>query len=90
MIPLSDFSEPTIAKKYGAKPDAETLDMLNTVARQKEVITLSIPYGPINQHSLAIFARIRFLVLLYRLWWFSKSFGEIPVRSYAKPSTKSP
>jgi hypothetical protein len=54
LIPLSDFSEPTIAKKYGAKPDAETLDMLNTVARQKEVITLSIPYGSINWHSLAI------------------------------------
>ncbi|EEC78561.1 hypothetical protein OsI_18538 [Oryza sativa Indica Group] len=40
LIPLSDFSEPTIAKKYGAKPDAETLDMLNTVARQKEVVVV--------------------------------------------------
>jgi hypothetical protein len=53
LIPLSEFSEPTIAKKYGVKPDAETLDMLNTVARQKEVITtdhhvlssqISLPY----------------------------------------------
>lgn len=24
-------------KKYGAKPDAETLDIVNTVARQKQV-----------------------------------------------------
>ena len=39
LIPLSEFSEPVITKKYGVKPDAETLDMLNTVARQKEVIT---------------------------------------------------
>ncbi|CAN6336371.1 unnamed protein product [Urochloa humidicola] len=36
LIPLSEFSDPLIAKKYGAKPDAETLDLLNTVAKQKE------------------------------------------------------
>ncbi|CAL4910227.1 unnamed protein product [Urochloa decumbens] len=40
LIPLSEFSDPLIAKKYGAKPDAETLDLLNTVAKQKEV-----PFG---------------------------------------------
>ncbi|KAK1317562.1 hypothetical protein QJS10_CPA05g00217 [Acorus calamus] len=39
-IPLSDFSDPLIAKKYGVHPDAETLDILNTVARQKEVVVL--------------------------------------------------
>jgi hypothetical protein len=38
LIPLAEFSEPSIAKKYGVKPDAETLDMLNTIAKQKEVI----------------------------------------------------
>lgn len=37
LIPLAEFSEPTIMKKYGAKPDAETLDIVNTVARQKQV-----------------------------------------------------
>ncbi|CAN6358614.1 unnamed protein product [Urochloa humidicola] len=36
LIPLLEFSDPLIAKKYGAKPDAETLDLLNTVAKQKE------------------------------------------------------
>jgi nucleotide-binding universal stress UspA family protein len=41
LIPLSEFSDPSIAKKYGVKPDAETLDMLNTVARQKEVTVVS-------------------------------------------------
>ncbi|CAN6340703.1 unnamed protein product [Urochloa humidicola] len=40
LIPLSDFSDPLIAKKYGAKPDAETLDLLNTVAKQKEVMAV--------------------------------------------------
>ena len=39
LIPLSEFSNPITAKKYGAKPDAETLDLLNTVAQEKEVIT---------------------------------------------------
>ncbi|KAG0472084.1 hypothetical protein HPP92_016630 [Vanilla planifolia] len=34
-IPLSDISDPAIMKKYGVKPDAETLDVLNTVSRQK-------------------------------------------------------
>ncbi|XP_020113574.1 universal stress protein PHOS34-like [Ananas comosus] len=39
-IPLSEFSDPGIAKKYGVKPDAETLDILNTLARQKEVVVV--------------------------------------------------
>ncbi|CAL9781871.1 unnamed protein product [Musa acuminata subsp. burmannicoides] len=39
-IPLMEFSDPGIAKKYGVKPDAETLDILNTVARQKEIVVL--------------------------------------------------
>ncbi|KAK1318753.1 hypothetical protein QJS10_CPB04g00993 [Acorus calamus] len=39
-IPLSEFSDPLIAKKYGVHPDAETLDILSTVALQKEVIVL--------------------------------------------------
>lgn len=37
MIPLSEFSDPVTMKKYGLKPDPETLDLLNTVAHQKEV-----------------------------------------------------
>jgi hypothetical protein len=42
LIPLSEFSDPIIAKKYGAKPDMETLDLLNTTATQKEVSTPSL------------------------------------------------
>ncbi|KAE8803548.1 hypothetical protein D1007_20577 [Hordeum vulgare] len=41
LIPLSEFSHPSVAKKYGVKPDAETLDMLNTIAKQKEVAVVS-------------------------------------------------
>lgn len=42
LIPLSEFSDPIIAKKYGAKPDIETLDILNTTATQKDVSTPSL------------------------------------------------
>ncbi|XP_077217642.1 universal stress protein PHOS34-like [Tasmannia lanceolata] len=38
LIPLSEFSDPVIAKKYGVKPDPETLDILDCVARQKEIV----------------------------------------------------
>lgn len=37
LIPLREFSEPVILKKYGVKPDSETLDIANTAAAQKEV-----------------------------------------------------
>ncbi|XVF66116.1 hypothetical protein PTKIN_Ptkin10aG0008800 [Pterospermum kingtungense] len=39
-IPLSDFSDPVVMKKYGVKPDPETLDIVSTAARQKEVVVL--------------------------------------------------
>ncbi|XP_059458584.1 universal stress protein PHOS32 [Corylus avellana] len=46
LIPLIEFSDPVIMKKYGVKPDAETLDILNTAARQKEiVVVLKIYWG---------------------------------------------
>ena len=37
LIPLSEVSEASVMKKYGVKPDAETLDIANTAARQKSV-----------------------------------------------------
>ncbi|KAK4796916.1 hypothetical protein SAY86_029242 [Trapa natans] len=39
-IPLSEFSDPGILKKYGVKPDPETLDILTTAASQKEIVVL--------------------------------------------------
>ncbi|XP_058083464.1 universal stress protein PHOS32 [Magnolia sinica] len=39
-ISLSDLADPGIAKKYGVKPDAETMDMLESVARQKEIVVV--------------------------------------------------
>uniref|UniRef100_A0A7N0T2I7 UspA domain-containing protein n=1 Tax=Kalanchoe fedtschenkoi TaxID=63787 RepID=A0A7N0T2I7_KALFE len=46
LIPLVQFSDPAIMKKYGVKPDPETLDIANTAARQKEVdVLLKIYWG---------------------------------------------
>ncbi|XP_062230818.1 universal stress protein PHOS34-like [Phragmites australis] len=45
LIPLSDFSNPTIAKKYGAKPDTETLDILNTVTKQEVMVVVKVLWG---------------------------------------------
>ncbi|XP_042476329.1 universal stress protein PHOS32-like [Macadamia integrifolia] len=41
LIPLTEFSDPAIMKKYGMRPDAEILDILNTVARQKEIVVVT-------------------------------------------------
>ena len=37
LIPLSEFSEAAVMKKYAVQPDAKTLDIPNTAARQKSV-----------------------------------------------------
>ncbi|CAA3017804.1 universal stress PHOS32 [Olea europaea subsp. europaea] len=38
LIPLIEFTEPHTMKKYGVNPDPETLDIVATASRQKEVI----------------------------------------------------
>ncbi|KAL5983530.1 hypothetical protein ACLOJK_017617 [Asimina triloba] len=39
-IPLSELCDPGIAKKYGVKPDPETLSILECVSKQKDVVVV--------------------------------------------------
>ncbi|CAA3017803.1 universal stress protein PHOS34-like [Olea europaea var. sylvestris] len=40
LIPLIEFTEPHTMKKYGVNPDPETLDIVATASRQKEITVL--------------------------------------------------
>uniref|UniRef100_A0A7N0T6T4 UspA domain-containing protein n=1 Tax=Kalanchoe fedtschenkoi TaxID=63787 RepID=A0A7N0T6T4_KALFE len=40
LIPVKEFSDPIIMKKYGIHPDANTLDIANTAAAQKGAVVL--------------------------------------------------
>ena len=44
LIPLSEFCDPILTKKYGVKPDAEMLDIASCVARQKDIVVLMKVY----------------------------------------------
>ncbi|CAH8337695.1 unnamed protein product [Eruca vesicaria subsp. sativa] len=46
LLPLSEFSEAAVMKKYAVKPDAETLDIANTAARKKSItVVMKIYWG---------------------------------------------
>lgn len=51
-IPLNEFADPVIMKKYGVKSDPETLDILGTVAAQKEVTFFSYSASPYSRAYL--------------------------------------
>ncbi|KAF9604213.1 hypothetical protein IFM89_004919 [Coptis chinensis] len=40
LVPISEFSDPQVIKKYGVNPDPETLAIVNCLARQKEIVVV--------------------------------------------------
>ncbi|XP_047307681.1 universal stress protein PHOS32-like [Impatiens glandulifera] len=40
LIPMAELSDPVIMKKYGVKPDIETLDIINNASKQKEITVI--------------------------------------------------
>ncbi|KAG8370518.1 hypothetical protein BUALT_Bualt14G0125200 [Buddleja alternifolia] len=46
LIPLCDITDPHTMKKYGINPDPESLDIISTAARQKEItVCMKIFWG---------------------------------------------
>ncbi|XP_020205360.1 universal stress protein PHOS34 [Cajanus cajan] len=40
LIPLAEFSDPAVMKRYGVKPDPQTIDIVSEAAKQKDIVVV--------------------------------------------------
>ncbi|XP_058087719.1 universal stress protein PHOS34-like isoform X1 [Magnolia sinica] len=69
IIPLSEFSNPSISKKYGVNPEKETLDILSRAAGQNGVpATLSLSHSAMHASTVQINDVIH-VVVAAKIYW---------------------
>ncbi|KAL2901883.1 U-box domain-containing protein 34, partial [Bienertia sinuspersici] len=60
LIPLSEFREPDIMKKYDAKTDVEVLNMCDIASPQKEIIVVAkIYWGDPREKVLEVSSQLK-------------------------------
>ncbi|KAM0962582.1 hypothetical protein ACFX13_022105 [Malus domestica] len=52
LIPVKEFSDPTIMKKYGVTPDAETIDIADTATQKEVTVVMKIYWGDAREKIL--------------------------------------
>ncbi|CAN6551257.1 hypothetical protein ACFX2I_012066 [Malus domestica] len=52
LIPVKDFSDPNVMKKYGVNPDAETIDIANGATQKEVTVVMKIYWGDAREKIL--------------------------------------
>ncbi|ONI28038.1 hypothetical protein PRUPE_1G118700 [Prunus persica] len=65
LIPVVEFSDANVMKKYKVNPDPETLDIANTAAKQKEItVVMKIYWGDAREKIIEAIDKIPLSLLV--------------------------